>query len=91
MAENLSPGDLVTFTWFPDRKCTVRYNGNFSFEVIESENAKIQAGDRFSCISFTKGRPLYIDRLQHCGDIIESYAMGTQNGISHIETKCCAR
>lgn len=55
---SLTPGDCVEMTWNPERRCVVRYNGDHSFEVVESENAKLQPGDTFQTLSFMLGQPL---------------------------------
>ena len=78
---DLQPGDEVQIAWQPNRECSLKYLGERKFEVTFSINAKIRVGDTFECSSFIPGRPLYVDRLTHEGEVYESYAMGTRHGL----------
>lgn len=83
-AANLAEGALVRIAWMPDRECLLKYLGERKFIVLNAANSKIQPGDTFFCSTFIKGRPLYVDNLQHGGESFESYAMGTEHGLTLV-------
>lgn len=78
---SLSKGDRLKINWLPDRFCLVSYNGNMNFTVLESKNAKIQAGDTFDCSIFIEGEPMYLDNLVHEKYKGISYIAGKKDGI----------
>ncbi|MCH5214415.1 MAG: hypothetical protein J1E97_04420 [Muribaculaceae bacterium] len=77
---DLMPGQKVTLFWFPNRVCTIRYTGDLSFEVENSENTQLQAGDTFSCHLILEGYPLYISKLVKGDAAPVTYICGKQNG-----------
>ena len=81
--EELTPGTLVQLTWSPGRNVVVAYHGNYEFEVLESINAKLVAGDRFKCQGFVSGQPLVLNNvmLQQTNRQV-GYIAGKQGGIS---------
>ncbi len=83
VTEDLRKGDCLLLTWLPDRKCTIRYEGNMSFSVLSSENTRLQSGDRFECSLFIEGEPLYLDNLVMKGTPNRSsaYVCGRKDGI----------
>ena len=90
LTSELTPGDILRLAWQPDRVITVKYLGDNRFEALETENSSIRPGDSFSCLMFQKGRPLYMDMFQRCGEPIESaansrYAVGQDNGLTAVE------
>ena len=56
---------------------------NADDEIIETENAKWQVGDRFQCRHFIKGKPLYVDNLTDKNGVLKSamYVVGENGGI----------
>lgn len=91
-AADLLPGDLVSIAWMPDRECTFRYLGELKFEVVEASNSTIRPGDTFFCAAFTKGRQLYVDNLNHAGEIFETFGMGMEHGLTRVSlAKSCLR
>lgn len=90
LSADLSAGDLLRLAWLPDRVIIVKYLGDNRFEAIETENSSIRPGDRFSCLMFQKGRPLYMDMFQRCGEPTATaansrYAVGQDNGLTAVE------
>jgi len=83
----LDTGDIVEIAWMPDRECQFQYLGQDKFKVIESKNSKISKGDTFYCNRFHKGKTLFVDNLFHDGTIIDSYAMGTEHGLTRLVLK----
>ena len=84
-SDRLSPGDKIRIAWQPNRMCLLRYEGQHRYTVLETANAKIHAGDSFTCASFVKGRPLYVDNLMQGTTLIASYGMGTSHGLTLVE------
>lgn len=79
--EDLESGDRVRLVWAPDRICVVRYLGDTSFEVEESEKTRLKPGDTFSCALILEGEPLYLDSLRQDDGQPVSYVCGTRSGI----------
>ena len=76
--DNLLPGDRVEVTWLPNRRCVFRYEGEAHFIVVESENAKLKAGDSFDAACFLIGKPMYLDNVQRRN------TQGTKEGVSYV-------
>ena len=84
-ADDLDVGDRIYIAWLPDRECSLKYLGNYRFEVDEVVNATIVKGDRFSCRCFTQDKCLLVDDLEHDGKRIASYIMGKSNGLACVK------
>lgn len=84
-ADELAIGDRIYIAWLPDRECSLKYLGNYRFEVDEVVNASIVKGDRFSCRCFTQDKCLLVDDLEHDGKRFESYVMGKTNGLTCVK------
>ena len=84
-ADELAVGDRIYIAWLPDRECSLKYLGNYRFEVDEVVNASIVKGDRFSCRCFTQNKCLLVDNLEHDGKRFESYVMGKANGLTCVK------
>lgn len=84
-ADDLDVGDRIYIAWLPDRECSLKYLGNYRFEVDEVVNASIVKGDTFSCRCFIQGRCLLVDDLEHEGKRIASYTMGKCNGLTCVK------
>lgn len=83
-AESLTVGNNVKLLWKPDRCVTIRYAGEDKFEVVESLNSKLQAGDRFCCSCFIEGATLCLSRLVRNGEILGGYMCGNDDGIKFV-------
>lgn len=84
-SSDLKAGDRVLICWSPDRECVIEYLGDGLFRAERTLNSKLKAGDTFFCRRFIKGRPLYVDDLTtRDGVFFESYAMGTEYGLSQV-------
>lgn len=80
-ATSLSRGNILKLLWKPDRCVRVKYMGEDMFEVVESINSKLQAGDRFCCGCFIEGEPLYLTRLVRDNMVLGGYVCGQHEGI----------
>lgn len=82
--EDLQPGQQIEVTWLPNRRCVFRYLGEMRFEVVESANSKLSAGDTFVSTFFLIGQPLYIDHLVLTGKNTVSYIAGNNGGLQSV-------
>lgn len=82
---DLKDGDRVQITWAPNRLVTIKYLGDFCFEVIESVNSKLIVGDRFELSNIMVGYPLYISRILRDGHYTPSFIAGQTSGISTLK------
>lgn len=82
---DLVEGSSVTIGWDPNRLVSLRYLGNFTFEVVDSVNSKLESGDRFELSSIMVGYPLYIPRILRRGEYTPSYIAGKNKGISTLK------
>ena len=85
-AKDLNIGAQMKIAWNPNRRCTLKHLGNSLFEVTESVNAKLKAGDRFLCQRFTLNQPLYVELLTKDGNT-ELFVMGNKGGLTKISKK----
>ena len=81
---SLQPNDLLEVSWQPNRSCVFRYLGDNQFIVLESKNAKLHIGDRFSAAAFIIGRPMYLDNVLLADGTRTSYVAGKRNGLSAV-------
>jgi len=82
-ASNLKTGSELVLGWLPNRKIRIKYLGDHKFEVLESENSSLRAGDRFECLTFQKGRELYLDHFVREGtDTSSRYVVGQRAGLT---------
>jgi len=61
------PGDIVNFTWNPDREAALKYLGEYRFEVLDQRNSKLMAGDVFKLMFLREGAPVYCTDLRREG------------------------
>ncbi len=85
ISEELRPGEMILIGWEPNRLVTLLYEGNDTFTVLKSENAKLKADDRFRATQFLLGYPLFIDHVDRADGPTPSYVAGKTNGLNRIE------
>ena len=79
----LKTGDRLLIGWPPDRSCIIRYMGNHHFIAEETSNSTMKPGDTFSCMTFQKGRPLYMDNFCKSGSCEKQrYIAGSNTGLT---------
>ena len=82
--EKLAPGTILRIGWRPDRTCLIKYLGDYTFEAVETHNAKLVPGDRFTCRRMQLGRELILDNLVR-SEREMSYVAGARNGLTLLE------
>ena len=82
-ADDLTIGDTLQISWWPNRKSILKYLGNQRFEIIETQNSKWQVGDTFLCRHFIMNIPLFVDDLTDKDGVLKSamYVVGEGKGI----------
>ena len=84
-SDQLQKGDELRIGWDPDRVVRLRHLGGGEYEVIESINSQLCAGDRFFQAHFLPGYPMYVSRILRNGEYTPSYIAGRQGGLNRIE------
>ncbi len=75
-------GAHIQLRWQPNRKVTIRYEGEDLFTVVESINSKLRPGDTFHCDHVIDGMPLVMMRLVRDGGLPTNYVCGRIRGVS---------
>ena len=83
---DMTAGQQVELSWYPDRWCVVQLQQGKRFEVVEAEQTKLSVGDTFECDIFIEGEPLYLNQLIHEGHPPMVFVAGKKGGI-HFEVK----
>lgn len=83
LTSDLSPDNKVEICWNPNRRLMLVYKGDNLFEVTESENAKLKAGNSFICERFTLNEPLYVECIAENGTK-ELFVMGKKGGLIKV-------
>lgn len=84
VSSELDEGDEVVIGWSPNRMLRLRYLGESSYEVLVSENSKLQAGDRFVTGCFIKEQPLYLPYIERGGERTASFVAGRNGGLTVV-------
>ena len=78
---DMTAGQQVELSWYPDRRCLVQLRKDGLYEVLEAENTKLSVGDTFRCDIFIESEPLYLSQLIHEGRPPMVYVAGKKDGI----------
>ena len=85
LAQNLTPSDVVDFSWKPNRHCQVVYQTDGTFRVTQAVNCKLKVGDTFKALGFFHGEPLYITELTHDSNSGLTYVCGRTHGLTNVK------
>lgn len=77
----LKPQMHVSFCYEPDRAVTLKYLGDFIFEVESSSNSKLLKGDLLTISHFCYGYPLHVSKVIREGEYLGSFEAGREGGI----------
>jgi len=80
----LNGGTFLEFQYAPDRRVIVKYAGNHTFEVKESHNSKLQAGDIFQAMHLVEGYPLILQDVLRNASSLGSFTAGKTGGIRQL-------
>lgn len=78
---DLTAGQQIEVSWYPDRRCVIMLRPDGLYEVMEAENTKLSVGDTFLCQIFIEGEPLYLSQLIHEGRPPMVYVAGKKDGV----------
>ncbi|WP_221412371.1 hypothetical protein [Dysgonomonas sp. 520] len=81
----LSMGDKIQFTYTPDRSVTVKFIENNRFEVIESQNSKLQIGDIIEVNHFVLKYPLMANDVIRNSVSLGKFTAGKVSGITSLK------
>jgi len=81
---SLCENDKIEFTYEPNRKIIILYKGNFNFEVIESQNSKLQKNDSLKIFHIIRHYPLLINSVTRKGLDMGQFKAGKISGITNI-------
>ena len=81
-AEDVPEGKVLRIGWEPNRLLRLKRTGDISFEIIESHNSKLLAGDRFEASCFFKGLPLMIPVVVRGEKNLPAFVAGRTKGLN---------
>lgn len=81
----LMAGEKIEFKYEPNRIVLVKYNGSNNFEVLFSENSKLQTGDYFKTLNFVLNYPLFIQEVIRNKIDLGQYKAGKVSGLTSIK------
>lgn len=81
-AEDIPEGKVIRIGWEPDRILRLRRTSDIGFEVIESHNSKLIAGDRFEASCFFKGLPLVVPVVLRGDERLPAFVAGRTKGLN---------
>ena len=81
----LNAGDEVEIGWAPNRVIHLNYKGNALFEVLQSQNSKLQVGDCFETGGFVMGQPLILPYILRGKERTPAYIAGKSGGITLLK------
>lgn len=84
ISNELKEGTKVCIGWKPNRTLRLHYLGESKYEVMASENSKLQPGDRFTTGCFIKEQPLYLPYIERKGERTASFVAGRNGGLTLI-------
>lgn len=84
ISNDLEIGTEVAIGWRPNRLLTLRYLGESAYQVISSENSKLQPADKFVTGCFIKGQPLFLPYIEREGERTSSFVAGRNGGLTII-------
>lgn len=84
-SSQLAPGQMVQFTYHPDRSLCLRYLGDEHYTVVTSENSKLRPDDNLHIRHFILGFPLIALEVIRDGQSLGSYTAAEDDGLITLE------
>lgn len=84
ISNDLQEGKEISIGWSPNRILRLRYLGESTYEVLKSENSKLQIGDKFVTGCFIKEQPLYLPYIERKGKRTAAFVAGRNGGLTLI-------
>lgn len=86
-ADDVPENGILRIGWEPGRVLLLRRIGPILFEVVESHNSKLKAGDRFETSCFFKGLPLILATVYRDGEKLPSFIAGKEKGLNLLQVE----
>lgn len=83
-AVDIGQGDIVEFSYKPDRKVVCRCVGGNSFLVVSAENSKLMPGDKIEVEHFVLNYPLMVRSVVRDGVQLGRFTAGKTSGITSL-------
>lgn len=82
---NLKIEDIIEFQYLPDRKVTIKYCGNFFFDVTDAQNSSLLIGDKIEVKQIITNYPMFIDDVIRNEEHLGQLTVGLPDGIKIVE------
>lgn len=82
-SNSLRKNTLVNVRWNPGRTCLLKHIFDSHFEVLETANSKLMAGDIVTCSVFVQHAPLYFQSVHRDGAPSLTYVAGMPGGVEY--------
>lgn len=86
-ADEVPENEILRIGWEPGRVLLLRRIGPILFEVVESHNSKLKAGDQFETSCFFKGLPLILATVYRDGEKLPSFIAGKEKGLNLLQVE----
>ncbi len=83
MLRDLPVGKRVRFSYRPNRVVVMEYRGENRFQVIESKNSKLLAGDLLTLTHIIHQYPLLVSEVIRDGQSLGAFTAGDPYGINY--------
>lgn len=85
LTENIKEGQIIQVSYLPDRLLQFLYLGDNVFEVVLSQNSKLQVGDTGQISAFVTRFPLIVRQVERQGVLVgHSYTAGRISGLTSV-------
>ena len=74
----------IEITYLPDRLVRMQYLGNQRYMIVESQNSKLQSGDKVEIQTFVLHHPLLVLNVWRNGESLGQFTAGRVSGLSSI-------
>ena len=74
----------IEITYLPDRLVRMQYLGNQRYVIVESQNSKLQSGDKVEIQTFVLHHPLLVLNVWRNGETLGQFTAGRVSGLSSI-------
>lgn len=85
VSANLAPGAVIKFTYLPDRKIVLIYEGKLKFRVTDCENGSLRNNDILTISYFNKNMPLIVTDVERDGKSLGRYVAGKTSGLISLD------
>ena len=81
----MKEGQRIRLSWAPGRTIVIRHSGAGKYDVEESVNSKLQAGDILNAGYLAEGYPLIIKEVWRDGNNLGEYNAASEGGLTEVE------